>query len=114
MAEKAALPGEDLDFLNLVLMLSTTAAAELGEAKPGKGPAKGNPARARQLINMLDALEKKTQGRRNPQEEAILASVLKDLREKYVKAVGLDRQDPDTPALGRLAAQAYQKTQRPQ
>ncbi len=114
MPDKAAIPGEDLDFLNLILMLSTTAAAELGEAKPGKGPVKGNPARARQLINMLDALDKKTQGRRNTQEETILATVLKDLREKYVKAVGLDKQDPDTHALGRLATQAYQRTQRPQ
>jgi hypothetical protein len=82
--------GEELDFVNMVLLLGTTANVELGFAgKEGFTKAKDLP-RARQLINMLASLQAKTQGRLNPQETQVLTKVLADLQEKYVKAAGLD------------------------
>jgi hypothetical protein len=112
-APKTPAASEELDFLNLVLMLGTTASVELGAKKAPGAPAKANYPRARQIINMLDVLKKKTEGRRSPQEEQVLGSVLDDLRAKYVKAAGLDQENPELGQLGRLAAQAYQRTRKP-
>ncbi len=99
---------EDLEFINLVTLVASTAAAELGERKAGKPDGTVNLPRARQFINLLSGLKRKTEGRRSPQEERVLDTLLKDLQERYVKAAGLDKEDPNLPLLGRLAAQAYQ------
>ncbi len=65
MASKEKPQSEELDFLNLVLLLAGTANIELGfEGKSGYRKDKDLP-RARQLINMLAALEKRTHGRLN-------------------------------------------------
>jgi hypothetical protein len=40
-------------------------------------------------------------------EKAVLDAALKDLQARYVKAAGLDKEDPNIAMLGRLAAQAY-------
>ena len=108
--KKSQLNLDEIDFLNLVLLLGNTATIELGE-KAAKGAEKkaSNLPRARQFINMLGILEKKTEGRRTNQEETVLKSLLSDLQEKYVKAAGLDKADPDIAVLSRLAAQAYGK-----
>ena len=45
--------GEDLDFINLVTLVASTAASELGEKKAGNPGGKVNLPRARQFINML-------------------------------------------------------------
>ena len=103
---------EELDFLNLVLMLGNTAAIELADKAPKGGEKKLNLPRARQFINMLAALEKKTSGRRSQQEEEVLQKLMADLQDKYVKASGLDQTDPQIASLGRLAAQAYTRTRR--
>ena len=108
----SALQGEDLDFLNLLMMVAKTAAVELGEVKAGGVAGKQNLPRARQFINMLVALQSKTEGRRSEQEEVALKSLLEDLQTKYVKAAGLDKADPATPNLGRLAMDAYKRTQK--
>jgi hypothetical protein len=99
--------GEELDFVNLVLLIGTTANVELGFAgKDGFTKALDVP-RARQLINMLAALQAKTQGRLNPQETQVLTQVLKDLQEKYVKAAGLNE---PSPFMANWAAAQYGKT----
>ena len=103
---------EELDFLNLVLMLGNTASIELGDKNPKDGPKQFNLPRARQFINMLSVLEKKTTGRRSPQEEEVLNKLMTDLQDKYVKASGLDQLDPQVSSLSRLAAQAYTRTRR--
>ena len=96
---------EDLDFLNLLLMLGNTASVELGN-KPSKAGEKKqhNLPRARQFINMLASLEKKTSGRRSAQEEEVIKKLMADLQDKYVKASGLDKVDAQISSLGRLAA----------
>jgi hypothetical protein len=99
--------GEDLDFINLVTLVASTAAAELGDKKAGKPDAKLNLPRARQFINMLKVLQTKTEGKLNVMESKVLGAVLADLQARYVKAAGLDKEDPNVSLLGRLAAQAY-------
>lgn len=105
-----AAAGEDLDFINLVSLVAGTAAAELGEKKAGGVAGKQNLPRARQFINMLTSLHKKTEGRLTEQERTVLDALLADLQGKYVKAAGLDQNDPSLPMLGRLAAAAYKQT----
>ena len=72
-----------------------------------------NLPRARQFINMLAALKKKTEGRLNEAEGKVLDTLLSDLQARYVKAAGLDKEDPNLPLLGRLAAQAYGQSKKP-
>jgi len=98
---------QDLDFINLVTLVASTAAAELGDKKPGKPDAKLNLPRARQFINMLKTLQDRTQGKLNLMEQKVLEAALSDLQARYVKAAGLDKEDPNVNLLGRLAAQAY-------
>ena len=104
---------QDLDFINLVTLVASTAAAELGDKKAGKPDGKQNLPRARQFINMLKTLQERTQGRCNVMEEKVLAAVLSDLQARYVKAAGLDREDPNLGLLGRLAVQAYGQAKKP-
>jgi hypothetical protein len=98
---------QDLDFINLVTLVASTAAAELGEKKAGKSDGKLNLPRARQFINMLKVLQVRTEGRLQAMEKAVLDAALKDLQARYVKAAGLEKEDPGIRLLGRLAAQAY-------
>jgi len=105
---------EDLDFINMVSLVAGTAAAELGVKKAGGTAGKLNLPRARQFINMLTALQKKTEGRLTAQEKTVLEALLADLQDKYVKAAGLDKSDPALPMLGRLAAEAYKQAGRGQ
>jgi hypothetical protein len=112
---KLNLSAEELDFLNLILMVGNTASVELGAKKPkGGAEVPQNLPRARAFINMLVALEKKTEGRRSPQEDEVLKKLLLDLQEKYVKAAGLDHSDSELSQLGHIAASAYAKTRKPQ
>ena len=115
-AERTAMPeapSEDLDFINLVTLVASTAASELGDRKPGNPQPKLNLPRARQFINMLSGLKKKTEGRLNEAEIKVLDTLLSDLQARYVKAAGLDKEDPNLQLLGRLAAQAYGHSKRP-
>lgn len=100
---------EDLDFVNLVLMLGTTANMELGEKGPKGAQKERDLPRARQLINMLMAVMRKSEGRRSEQEDQVLRRVTRDLQEKYVKASGLDTMQR---VVTNWAASAYQKNQR--
>lgn len=103
--------GEELDFVNLVLLIGTTANVELGFAgKDGFTKASDVP-RARQLINMLASLQAKTQGRLNPQETTVLNQVLADLQQKYVKAAGLNE---PSPFMASWAAAQYGKSAKKQ
>jgi hypothetical protein len=118
--DEAPLSQEELDFLNLVLMLGNTASVELGEkTAKGEGPKKNLP-RARQFVNMLSVIEKKTQGRRSRQEEEVLRKLLADLQEKYVKAAGLEGGQGTAEEMARVAMQsarnvasAYAQTKKP-
>jgi len=114
MAEEkpqAATPDE-LDFLNLVLMLGHSASVELGVKPLPSGEVQKNIPKARSLVNMLGTLEKRTQGRRTPQEEKVLSELLAKLRADYVKAAGLDQESPAMGALAQIAARAYGQSPR--
>ncbi len=98
---------DELDFLNMVLMLGHSASVELGMKPLPNGELQQNLPKARALVNMLGTLEKRTQGRRTPQEELVLNELLSQLRADYVKAAGLDQESPAMGVLAQIAARAY-------
>ena len=78
-----ALP--EMSFAALVLSLSAGAMLHLGETPEGASDAPdANLPLARQTIDILELLERKTRGNLEPDEERLLASVLHELRMKYV------------------------------
>ncbi len=83
---------DNLDFINLVLLLSQTALMSLGEVPRFiSGKKIQNLPHARQIINMLKILQEKTKGHLSVGETKLLFRVLGDLQQKYVTASGLDK-----------------------
>jgi hypothetical protein len=77
--------GEQIDFASFVLSLATTALAHLGEVPdPATGEKTENIAAAKQMIDILSILEKKTKGNLKSDEERLLESLLYELRMKYL------------------------------
>ena len=111
--KKPELSLDELDFLNMVLMLGNTASVELGLKRTPSGEKLQNLPRARQLINMLVVLEKKSEGRRTHEEDRVLKNVLRELQDEYVHAAGLDTVRADNSAIrANFAAQAYSRTRK--
>ena len=87
----AAPPGEEdevggpypVDFTGLLISLGTQAAMLLGGGPPGEGP-EPDPEGARAFITLLEVLQEKTEGRRTPEENQVLESLLFQLRMEYV------------------------------
>ncbi len=72
-------------FKNLVLNLATTAAANLGEMpNPFTQRTEVDLEGARQVIDLLQALQLKTRGNLTTEESGLLESLLHDLQMKYV------------------------------
>jgi hypothetical protein len=70
---------------NLILNLATTAAANLGEMpNPFTRQTELDLEGARQVIDLLLALQLKTRGNLNTEEAGLLESLLYDLQMKYV------------------------------
>ncbi|MBM4266694.1 MAG: DUF1844 domain-containing protein [Deltaproteobacteria bacterium] len=81
-------PGESLEpsFGTLVLSLSTQALMCLGEIPEGPGgEIHRDLAAARDVIDLLGVLERKTQGNLTADEQALLSRILYDLRIRYVQ-----------------------------
>lgn len=72
-----------LDFTGLLISLGTQAAMLLGGGPPGEGP-EPDPEGARAFITLLEVLQEKTEGRRTPEENQVLESLLFQLRMEYV------------------------------
>ena len=73
-------------FENLVRMLGQNAAMVLGAyADPQTGQPMIDPEAARDLIDMLDALQEKTKGNLAPDEENLLLDLLGKLKLTYVE-----------------------------
>ena len=73
-------------FENLVRMIGSNAAMVLGAyADPRTGQPVLDPEAARELIDMLDALQEKTKGNLAPEEEAILSDLLGKLKMTYLE-----------------------------
>ena len=73
-------------FENLLRMLGQNAAMVLGAyADPRTGQPMIDPEAARELIDMLDALQQKTKGNLAPEEENLLLDLLGKLKLTYVE-----------------------------
>lgn len=88
-AEQAAAQQDEdfppIDFNTFVLSLSASAAMHLGMApNPVTGTPEVNLPLARQTIDLLSVLEKKTEGNLTGEEERLLSQVLYDLRMQFV------------------------------
>ncbi len=97
-APRAAAPGSRQDqvasahFVSLVRNLAATAAANLGEMpNPFTGQVEVDLDGARQVIDLLQALQMKTQGNLTADEARLLESLLYDL-----KIAVVNRQKPKT------------------
>lgn len=75
----------DYYFIDLILMLASSAKIDLGElVHPYYKDKDVNLARARITINMIASLVKKTSGNLNVEEKKVLREVLDDLQKTYV------------------------------
>jgi len=84
--EAGTLP--ELDFSALVISLATTAQVSMGNIpNPQTNKPEQNLPAARQMIDVLGMLKEKTKGNLTPEEQAMLDSVLFNLRMQYVKAM---------------------------
>ena len=73
-------------FENLVRMIGSNAAMVLGAyADPNTGQPMLDPDAARELIDMLDALQQKTKGNLAPEEDEMLLDLLGKLKLTYLE-----------------------------
>jgi hypothetical protein len=89
-AEKAAPPAETPKkspaFENLIRMIGSNAAMVLGAyADPRTGQPVIDLDAARELIDMLDALQQKTKGNLAPEEDSLLLDLLGKLKMTYLE-----------------------------
>jgi Domain of unknown function (DUF1844) len=79
-------PEEDPAFVQMIQSLATTAYAALGLLPEPGGRSHVEPQAARQMIEWLGAIERKTRDRLSFSESDLLAQILYELRMAYVKA----------------------------
>jgi Domain of unknown function (DUF1844) len=88
VGEDEELPGGDgtppIDFGTFVLSMSTSCMVQLGEIAGPDGAGDVDLPMARQTLEILQMLEKKTRGNLSGEEERVLGHVLHDLRARYV------------------------------
>ena len=86
--EDVALPGSEgeapIDFTTFVLSLSTSCMIQLGEMADPDGTTRIDLAQARSTIEILEMLDRKTEGRLTGEEDRMLSHVLADLRARYL------------------------------
>ena len=82
-------PEGAISFSTFVLSFASTAMIHLGEApNPETGKAAMDLTLARQTLDLLAMLHEKTRGNLTREEEQLFASVLADLRLKFVGKTG--------------------------
>jgi hypothetical protein len=82
----APTPKKSEAFENLVRMIGSNAAMVLGAyADPRTGQPVLDPDAARELIDMLDALQEKTKGNLAPEEDSMLLDLLGKLKMTYLE-----------------------------
>jgi len=80
-------PMPEFDFVTFVLSLHRSAACHLGHAPdPDTQTCQQNLPLAKQTIDIISMLQKKTQGNLSGEEERILSEILYDLRMAFVQA----------------------------
>ena len=78
---------DELAFLNLVLTLGTLAKSRLDAAARGGDGRNEALKRARDSIDMLAALRKRTVGRLTPEEDKVTDALMRDLQSTYVRTL---------------------------
>jgi hypothetical protein len=98
-------PKRSQAFENLVRMIGSNAAMTLGAyADPNTGQPMIDPDAARELIDMLDALQEKTKGNLAPEEDGMLLDLVGKLKLTY-----LEIQKAMAAEMAKVAAQAKGK-----
>jgi Domain of unknown function (DUF1844) len=98
-------PKRSQAFENLVRMIGSNAAMALGAyADPNTGQPMIDPDAARELIDMLDALQEKTKGNLAPEEDGMLLDLVGKLKLTY-----LEVQKAMAAEMAKVAAQAKGK-----
>ena len=86
----------------LITELAAQASIAFGDvAHPATGKPEVDPELAKHAIDMLDVLERKTQGNLDPNEKQLLDTLLFQLRMRYVgvaSPAGPDPQEPTAPS----------------
>ncbi len=83
------IPLPEINFVNFIFSLSTSALIQLGEIQdPVAQQQVKNLPLAKQTIDLIGMLKEKTKGNLTPDEEKLTDAVLYDLRMRYVKAAG--------------------------
>ncbi len=76
----------EVNFMNFILSLSTTAMFHFGDfPDPASGQAKKNMAAAKHTIDTIAMIETKTRGNLDGNEKSMLDAILFELRMRYVK-----------------------------
>jgi hypothetical protein len=82
-------PLPEINFINFMLSLATSALMQLGEIQdPSTKETLKNLPLAKQTIDLIAMLMEKTKGNLTADEEKLVDQVLYDLRMRYVKAAG--------------------------
>jgi hypothetical protein len=88
-AQPPPTPLPEINFPTFIASLNASALVHLGVIEdPVSGKAEKNLAMAKQTIDILNMLQQKTVANLTPDEEAMLKSILYDLRILYVKERG--------------------------
>ncbi len=81
-------PLPEINFSTFILSLSTSALMHLGEIpNPETNQIDKNLPLAKQTIDLIDMLKKKTEGNREQDEDNLITNLLYDLKLKYVAAI---------------------------
>ena len=76
---------EGMNFASFLLSLATTGMVHLGEIpEPTTGQKLENLEAARQMIDILGILQKKTEGNLSPEESQLMENLLYELRMKFL------------------------------
>jgi hypothetical protein len=79
---------DDLAFLNLVLLIGTMASQRLDMIAQSPADERNEFLhKARENLDMLTSLKKRTQGRLSPEETKVVDTMLQNLQARYVKAL---------------------------
>lgn len=89
VSEKSSQPGAanfEASFSTLILSLASSAAMAMGLAPdPQSGKTEKDMQLARFNIDLLSMLNEKTKNNRTPDEDRFLASILQDLKMKFIQ-----------------------------
>jgi hypothetical protein len=84
---------ETVSFIAFVLSLASTAAVHFGDVDNPVSGQKGQPElpAAKQMIDILSLLERKTRGNLTAEERSVLEQVLYELRMRFVQAATAEK-----------------------